>query len=56
MFIVNSQVTFDEFHLMYMKKVAYEATYNPQIVHEYGLYDLSPDDPNYESMSPEALV
>lgn len=31
-------------------------TYNPVVVHENGLYDLDPSDPDYETKAPENIV
>lgn len=39
-----------------MKKFIYEATYNPLVVHTFGLGDLDPTDPTYNNRNPEYLV
>jgi len=38
--IVNSQISFDEFLLLNQKAFVYEATYNPQMVHQLGFHKL----------------
>lgn len=54
--VVNSQISFDEFLLMHMKKFIYEATYNPVVVHSFGLHNLDPNDPTYKSRNPEYIA
>jgi hypothetical protein len=38
-----------------MKKFIYEATYNPLVVHAFGLSNLDPTDPTYTQRNPEYL-
>ena len=45
---INSQMTFDEWHLLCIKTFLYEAKHDPNVIYEYGLDRIAPGTPDYE--------
>ena len=53
---MNSQITFDEYLLISTNNFVYQAKYNPEIIYQYELDTLHPDDADYEERAPEKIV
>jgi len=50
---VNAKVSFDEFLAMKKAQLLYISKYDPQVIYEYGLHLLDPEDPKDFAKMPE---
>jgi hypothetical protein len=56
LFLVNSQISFDEYFLLHKKSFLYECQYNPEVIYSFDLDEIDMEDEDEKERLPERII